>query len=100
MIFQQPGPNSQITAQQRFLDKRNFAYWVGRIYFNRAGQRDRQRHELHECASRFREAGDRRANLLTIKNGGNADMMVSIIDESTPETLYPEALRPYSNRIM
>lgn len=53
---------------------------MGRIHFNGVGERDHQRHVLHECAGRLREDGDRRAGLLTIKGGGNADMVVSSVE--------------------
>ena len=66
----------QIASQERFLDKRNYAYWVGRVQFTEEGERDRQRYVLTECGRRLREIGDPRAGYISINSGGNYPITV------------------------
>ena len=72
---------SQIAAQERFLDKRNYAYWVGRVQFTEEGERDRQRHVLVECGKRLREIGDPRAGYISINGGGNYPITVGSLSQ-------------------
>ena len=67
---------AQIAAQERFLDKRNYAYWVGRVQFTEEGERDRQRYILTECGRRLREIKDPRAGYISINSGGNFPITV------------------------
>ena len=66
----------QIAAQERFLDKRNYAYWVGRVQFTGEGERDHQRHVLVECGKRLREISDPRAGYISINGGGTYPITV------------------------
>lgn len=69
-----------MTTHQRFLDKRNYAYWVGRIHFKGVGERDHQRYVLDQCGRKLRKDGDRRAGIMSINGGGTDDMSVRLAE--------------------
>ena len=75
----------QIAAHERFLQKRNFAYWVGRVRYWDTHERDRQRWELLDCGRRLREEKDPRAGFISINDEGSDVMTVRLLSPLRPQ---------------